>query len=75
MKYQEYSGEYTGKRLRTGVTYAWRLFTPQDAGDGPLGLLVTHDGLNDAQAKAALTLAEAGEMLPASSSTLATLTL
>ena len=64
MTYQEYAGEHTGERLRTGVRYAWRLFVPTDAGDGPFGLLVTHDGLNEAQARAALTLAKAGEMPP-----------
>ena len=64
MTYIDYAGEYTGKRLRTGVTYAWRLFVPDNAGNAPLGLIVTHDGLNTAQAEAALTLAEAGEMPP-----------
>ncbi|MCR5042204.1 MAG: hypothetical protein K6C36_08940, partial [Clostridia bacterium] len=64
MTYIDYAGDYAGKRLRTGVTYPWRLFVPEDAGDAPLGLIVTHDGLNEAQAKAALALAEAGEMPP-----------
>ena len=63
MTYKEYTGEHTGQKLRTGVRYAWRLLVPMDA-DGPLALLVTHDGLNEAQASAALTLAEAGEMPP-----------
>ncbi len=64
MTYTEYNGEYIGTRLRTGVCYAWRLFVPTDAGEGPFALLVTLDGLNEAQARAALSLAEAGEMPP-----------
>ena len=64
MTYTDYAGDHTGTRLRTGVTYAWRLFVPNVAADVPIGLIVTNDGLNEAQANAALTLADAGEMPP-----------
>ncbi|MBQ6165458.1 MAG: hypothetical protein IJK23_13385 [Clostridia bacterium] len=62
MTYREYYGEYTGTHLRTGVRYAWRMRVP--AGDGPFGLIVTHDGLNEAHANAAFALAKTGEMPP-----------
>ena len=62
MTYREYYGEYTGTHLRTGVRYAWRMRVPAE--DGPFGLIVTHDGLNEAQANAAFALAKTGEMPP-----------
>ena len=60
MGYRKYSGSFRSEGKRAGTTYPYALWIPENE-SGPFGVFVSHDGLNEPQAEAMLTLAEAGE--------------
>lgn len=60
MDWIKYSGVFHGKTKRPGAEYAYALWVPENA-PGELGVFLSHDGLNEAQAEAMGALAQTGE--------------
>ena len=60
----EYRGEYVSTDIRSGTTYPFRIYIPRCPGETAYAVLVTHDGLNEAEAEAMEKLYESGEAPP-----------
>ena len=52
---------YTGVRYCSGMTFACKLYVPEVPQDTPLGVIVTHDGLIEAEVLAMEKLAKTGD--------------
>ncbi|MBQ3048561.1 MAG: hypothetical protein IJC94_01270 [Oscillospiraceae bacterium] len=62
MSYIKHSGNYICKEaFRQGIKISYDIWVPDVVWDRPFALLVTHDGLNTAEADVMLKLAESGE--------------
>ncbi len=64
MNYREYSGQYSSVSIRSGTVYPFRIFIPNVSDDMELAVLITHDGLNEAEAAAMKRLYESKEAPP-----------
>lgn len=60
MFWEKYNGIFKSTKLRAGTSYSYSLWVPLRA-HGPLGVFVSHDGLNEAQADAMAALSQTGE--------------
>ncbi len=58
MNYREYSGQYASADIRSGPAYSYRIYVPNIFSEAELAVLVTHDGLNEAEAEGMARLYE-----------------
>ncbi|MBS6565459.1 MAG: hypothetical protein KH317_08705 [Clostridiales bacterium] len=64
MNYREYSGQYASADIRSGTVYSYRIYVPNIFSEAELAVLVTHDGLNEAEAEGMARLYEEKEAPP-----------
>ena len=63
MNYREYSGQYASADIRSGTVYSYRIYVPNIFSEAELAVLVTHDGLNEAEAEGMARLYEEKDCL------------
>ncbi len=64
VKYIQYNGQYASANIRSGTLYSFCIYVPNISEEMELAVLITHDGLNEAEAKAMATLCESKEAPP-----------
>lgn len=64
MKYIQYSGQYASINIRSGTLYSFCIYVLNISEEMELTVLITHDGLNEAEAKAIATLYQIKEASP-----------
>lgn len=50
VKYIQYNGQYAGANIRSGTLYSFCIYVPNISEEMELAVLITHDGLNEAEA-------------------------